>query len=161
GYRSRVSLFHRRNAGGDRCRAGCDAPVLPPGPVRHLRNATAERAPRRPDGDRRQRRLDHRRDQGRQGGPRRRLQMDRLSRLLRPLLLGGAPGARGHARAGSVPARRSGPDRRRPLRRRHRPPGGRSPACSGTAQGRSATLRAAGGAASVGADRPLVWRRLL
>src|SRR5439155_26396333 len=67
-----------------------DAAVLPPGSVRTVRSPAAERAARRHDGDRRQRNADDRRDQGLARRSARRLQVARLSRLLRPLLLGGA-----------------------------------------------------------------------
>ena len=74
---------------------------------------------------------DHRRDQGVARRPDRRPEMDRLSRLLRPFLLGGAD----RIRPRPVRRRRPRPglrraDRRRPLRRRGGPRGaatGRSP----------------------------------
>ena len=58
-----AALLRRCAADRGRCRARRDAAVLPPGPVRDLRSAAAQRAPRRHDGDRRQGRADHRRDQ--------------------------------------------------------------------------------------------------
>ena len=52
---ARFSLLHRCSADRRRSRARSHPPVLPPGPVRGLRNAAAQRPPRRPDGDRRAR----------------------------------------------------------------------------------------------------------
>ena len=117
-------------------RARGDPAVLPRRHVRDLRGAAAQRPPRRHAGDRRQGAAHHRRDQGVARRPDRRRQMVRLSRLLRPLLLGGAGGLR----ARSVRRRQPRPrlrraDRRRPLRCRDRPRGALPAARRGAAQG--------------------------
>src|SRR4051812_16043356 len=80
--------------------------------------------------------------------------MARLSRLLRPLLLGGAGRIRSApVRERAVPPRMLRADRCRPLRRgdlaRAAPP----PARRCAPQGGDAALRAAGGAAAVGGSR--------
>ena len=64
--RDSPALLRRFAADRGRCRARRDAAVLPPGSVRDLRSAAAQRPARRHDGDRRQGRADDRRDQGRQ-----------------------------------------------------------------------------------------------
>ena len=72
---------------------------------------------------------------------RRRRQMDRLSRILRPLLLGGAAASRAILRGGALSAGRSRADRRRPLRCGGGARGGAPAAGAGPAQGRVAALR--------------------
>ena len=108
-----------------------------------VRGAAAQWPPRRHDGDRRQGPADHRRDQGVARRPARRRQMARLSRLLRPLLLGGAGGIRPRAVRGDGfrPGLRRA-DRRRPLRCRDRPRGAAPAARRRAPQGRDAALRA-------------------
>ncbi|CAA9532213.1 MAG: FIG00636596: hypothetical protein, partial [uncultured Sphingomonadaceae bacterium] len=111
----RPRLLRRRSAPGPGRRAGGDAVVLSAGSVRDVRGAAAQRPPRGHDGDRRQGRADDRRDQGVARGPARRREVARLSRLLRPLLLGGARRVRaGPVRHGGFPAGGRGADRSRP-----------------------------------------------
>src|SRR5438270_7852546 len=87
--------------------------------------------------------------------------MARLSRLLRPFLLGGAPAFGADTRGRALSAERSGADRGRSLRCRRRPRSRASAPRSGASQVGDAALRPPRRAQARGAGRPLPRRAYL
>ena len=100
----------------------------------------------------------HRRDQGREGRPARRRQVDRLSRIIATVSSGRFRRIWRTSWRRSAICRGCGPDRRRSLRRGGRPRGGASAAGARTPQGRAASFRAPRRAAACGADRSVARR---